>query len=185
MALLVVCHRLRASAICYLSSLSFSDPMLKVALVGTGFIGSVHAANVVHHPETNLAVRTSELQPDRNSYRPENSGIQSGLSAAPDCPVNRLLANASVAAKGNPEGMEGKEQTSGIRQAFQRDKLPSRVSPYPSVTNRRATICTRNGPTIRTLISRREWTARINVASARRSVAIAATESNPPGVAAR
>jgi hypothetical protein len=55
--LFVVCHRLRASAIC---SLLFVfpvtlSPMLNVALIGTGFIGSVHAANVERHPEINLA----------------------------------------------------------------------------------------------------------------------------------
>jgi myo-inositol 2-dehydrogenase / D-chiro-inositol 1-dehydrogenase len=51
------CHLSSVAGFCYLLFVFpiLLSPMLNVALIGTGFIDSVHAANVARHSETNLA----------------------------------------------------------------------------------------------------------------------------------
>jgi myo-inositol 2-dehydrogenase/D-chiro-inositol 1-dehydrogenase len=63
--------------------------MLNVALIGTGFIGSVHAANVARHPETNLAaIHDVELS------RASQIAVQTGAKVAQD--VEEIFAAKDI-----------------------------------------------------------------------------------------
>ena len=63
--------------------------MLNVALIGTGFIGSVHAANVSHHPETNLAAIH-----DVDLSRVSQIAVQTGAKVAQD--VEEIFATKDI-----------------------------------------------------------------------------------------
>jgi Predicted dehydrogenases and related proteins len=63
--------------------------MLNVALIGTGFIGSVHAANIVRHPETNLAaIHDLELS------RASQLAIQTGAKLVQD--IEGIFASKNI-----------------------------------------------------------------------------------------
>jgi len=89
-----------ASSFCRLSSVAdfcyllfvfpiLLSPMFNVALIGTGFIGSVHAANVSHHPETNLAAIH-----DVDLSRVSQIAVQTGAKVAQD--VEEIFATKDI-----------------------------------------------------------------------------------------
>jgi len=63
--------------------------MLNVALIGTGFIGSVHAANLARHPETNLAAIH-----DVDLGRVSQIAVQTGAKVAQD--VEEIFATKDI-----------------------------------------------------------------------------------------
>jgi myo-inositol 2-dehydrogenase/D-chiro-inositol 1-dehydrogenase len=63
--------------------------MLNVALIGTGFIGAVHAANIARHPETNLAT-IYDLEPDRAKR------IAAGTGAKAEPNVREIFASKNI-----------------------------------------------------------------------------------------